>query len=167
MKDLSIVLLEKLQIKSNSKNKNKEQLNFENLFNGVPEKILNKIYNNYLINVPDSFSKECKDAMICSAFELLFMMAACLVDDNLDMKYYNYLGTKYYKMKLNGKNNPYDYSWYEEEVEDNKDILEYFQQDWIPNNLNEFEEIYNICKQYKKVFTIENIWNVYDKVFDS
>ena len=85
------------------------------------------------------------------------MLAFMLVDDNQDFKCWDILGTKAYK-RFGGKNNPYDYSWFEEEDEDEKDYLQYVF-DWISENEDEFKKIYDIVKKHKDDFSQDKIFN--------
>ncbi len=137
--------------------------NFKNYYKGIPSKLIEKIWNKYIKNSP--FPKNINDVMICYPFEALFMIAAMLVDDGFGITYYEELGYKSYKTHYGGTHNPYDYSWFDEEYETGKDIFEYLQHKWIPANYEEFEEIYNICKKYSKILTVDRIWETCNNVF--
>ena len=132
---------------------------FLDYFKGVPEKELKDIFNRYVINSP--FDDEAKDVQICTTFELLFMLAAMLIDDG---QYYNKFGVIGYKT-YTGSNNPYNLTWFEETFKfkgHEYDILTYIQDEWIVNNMDEWINIYNLCKRYK--ITIKKIEHFYDVV---
>lgn len=166
MKDLSLIIQEKLKINKNSKNKNKNQDAFEEYFDGIPENELKNIWDKYIEGHP--FSIKAESALSCTPFELLFTMSAMLIDDELLPNKYEYLGTKWYKMKLHGKNNPYDLSWFEEEFVDdnnnNQDILSYLKE-WIKDNYDEFCKIYEMCVKYSEILTLEKIEAVSGNIF--
>jgi len=73
--------------------------------------------------------KEVDDIMICTFGEAVIMLACMLLDDEYGPESVKYIGYNGYR----GNNNPYDYSWFEEEVTDEdsdyyeKDVLEFFQ----------------------------------------
>ena len=111
--------------------------------NNVVKTILDKYVN---LNV---FSKYMQNKMICTDFEALFMLAMMLVKDNGDVSDILSLGTIHYSKNI-GKSNPYDYTWYEELYDDDKDIdildqikLEYKHNEKVKNI---FKEIFNFCK---------------------
>lgn len=162
MKTLSIILQEKLHIDKNSKSRNKHKEAFEVFFEGLPKEQIKYIWDKYIVGHP--FSKEAENALLCTPFELLFTMGIMLVDDNLSYNNYTYLGTKWYKTKLHGQNNPYDSSWFEEEINDDQDILDYLKNEWIPNNEDDFIFIYNLCEKYPNILTLDKIINLYDEV---
>ena len=153
--------MSKILISKNTYTISELQEKFEKYYKGIPDNILTYIFDNYIKKFPDSMNEIAANSL-CTAFELLFMLGAMLVEDNntwdkvYDLGYGNY--------KLIGNHNPYNYSWYEEEIYGYSDILDYLQETWLPANEDEFKKIYDICKKYKRIMTIESIENYYDKV---
>ena len=162
-------IFERLKITAKSKTnedykKEHEIENFKKFYKGIPEDIQDKIIKQYLYGNP--FEDAENADLICTPFELLFLLAALLVDDGAPYNYYNSIGFKPYK-RHGYKNNPYDWSWYDVEVDNYDDILEYLQDKWIPNHIKEWQEIYSLCSKYKNILSIDNIWECYQHVFDS
>lgn len=141
--------------------KDKEIQLFKNYYFGLSNDDADLILNKYVYGWP--LGEDIKHKSLCTAFELLFTLAAMLVDDGNDYLQVYKLGFTSYK-KI-GKNNPYDYSWFEEEVDD-KDMLTICQE-WIADNEKEFRNIYNLCKKYDNDLTIEKIKSFYEEVFDA
>lgn len=71
------------------------------------------------------------------------MIAVMLIDDYYPIHRYIDLGMMDYK----GRNNPYDYSWFEENTDDG-DFLDTVKK-WIKNNQKEFSEIFKITEKSK------------------
>lgn len=98
-----------------------------------------------------------------SSIWCLVLLASMLIDDNLSYEHIEDLGYKRYKSMLGGKNNPYDFSTFEEDVifskdgSDVRDVLSLFQ-DWCANNKDKWKKIYSICN-------VNNINNP-SKIFD-
>lgn len=73
--------------------------------------------------------EEVDKTMICTMSEAVLMLVCMLLDDEYGPDSIQYIGYRNYR----GNNNPYDYSWFEEEIEDEdsdyygKDILDFFQ----------------------------------------
>lgn len=152
----------KILISKNTKLKSELQEKFEKYYKGIPDDVLTYIFDNYIKKFPDSLNDIAADSL-CTAFELLFTLGAMLVDDNNDWICVYFLGFKKYKKM--GTHNPYDYSWFEEEISNtHEDILEYLQKIWLPDHEDEFKKIYDICEKYKRIMTLESIVNYYDKV---
>ena len=149
MINLSEYIIEKFKINSKTAKQGNALVKLFNLDNDEA---------NYLYQYWDSKESlfNFKDPL-CSPLESLLMLAFMLVDDNQDFKCWDILGTKAYK-RLGGKNNPYDYSWFEEEDGDEKDYLQYVF-DWISENEDEFKKIYDIVKKHKKDFSGQKIFN--------
>ena len=162
MKLLIDIISERLHINKNTKVID-DRYYFNEYYSSVPKKTLDYIWDNYVVDWP--MSKEAKEVTTASAFELLFTMACCLIDDVLGWEHYQNLGTEWYKLKLHGKNNPYDWSWFEEEIDENHDMLDECK-NWIEKHYTEFHTIYNWCKKYQKDFNLEKIEGFYENVFD-
>lgn len=151
MKNINEFILEKFKI--NSENVHSPEKNLAKLFN------LDQDEAKYLYQFWDNENKLIKFTNpVCSPLEGLLMLAFMLVDDNMDFDTWDFLGTKSYK-KLGGKNNPYDYSWFEEEDEKDQN-LDYLCAigEWIKENTDEFKKIYEIVKKHKKDFSFDKIW---------
>lgn len=105
------------------------------------------------------------DESVCSAPEILLMMAAGLVMDGIklnDMKAIELVGTVDYKEEYpNAKFNPYDYSYMEEEQErtgngdeDYKDAVDLFRE-FVDDedNFITWAEVYSFVKKHKDIIT--------------
>lgn len=162
MKQLNGYILEKLKKKVilNDFIKDKEIRLFKKWFSGLSDKDANMILDKYVYGWP--LGEDIKNKSLCTAFELLFTLAAMLIDDNVSWKRYHFLGYKNYS----GKNNPYDFSWFEEEIRDDYDYLDACK-DWITNNIEEFKKIYDLCKNYPNDLNLKKIFYVYDRVFNA
>ena len=94
-------------------------------------------------------------------FELIYMLAIMLLDDNYTRSEILNLGYTIYK----GNNNPYDYSWFEEENNKGETVLDIIQNLYRSNN--KFEEIFNKIYWYaddaclNKHESIDGIWNLH------
>lgn len=157
MKNLTEFLNEKLHV-GNYKEENKTLKSLCEFFGSKPEE------TKFLIEYwekdnEDIFNKEAD--YYSSALELLIMMAYMLIDDGNDIDKYSKLGLKSYKNI--GNNNPYDYSWFEGEDNNGNTILEICQ-NWICDNKDKFEKIYNFVNKYKKNLDEDKIFNMYDSL---
>ena len=84
------------------------------------------------------------------------MIASMLLDDYYSTYRYEDLGMKDYK----GRNNPYDYSWYEVNTKDG-DFLDTVKK-WIKDNYKEFGKIFKIVEHSK--LKPDDIFELYDKI---
>jgi hypothetical protein len=84
-----------------------------------------------------------------------------LIDDNNPWNYYDKIGLKSYERI--GHNNPYDYSWWEGDNDDD-DVLEILQETWIPENIGIFKRVYYIVQKYFIFFNIDSIMT--DECYD-
>ena len=137
---------------------------------GIDLKYAKEIHDKYLNMNFLEMDKDYEKDLLASQFELIFMLCAMLIDDKqdkLDPAFTN-LGTKWYKQKLGGTHNPYDYSWFEEEFEDEDgntwDTLEYIQEQYkkrkdIAKNI---QDAFNFCKE-AKIDDPDTIWNFYEE----
>lgn len=84
-----------------------------------------------------------------STFDKLMMLAAMLVEDNQPEERICQLGTTTYVNSVASHNNPYDYSWFDGEVEcSGKTMLEYVV-DWYnayDQNKMHFSRYYNLAR---------------------
>jgi hypothetical protein len=93
-------------------------------------------------------------------FELIYMVAAMLNSDSQESNYIYNIGFKDYK----GKQNPYDFSWFEEENANGKTVLEIMQDLYSSNKKfrDIFDDVYvcinKSCENYEN--TIDDIWNL-------
>ena len=96
------------------------------------EEIHNKYLNMNFLEIDKDFEKDLV-SISATQFELIFILCAMLIKDKKDglEPCFTKLGTKWYKLKLGGTQNPYDYSLFEEEFEDEdgntRDVLDYIQ----------------------------------------
>lgn len=137
----------------------------------IDSKYAEEIHNKYLkmnfLEIDKSFEN---DLITVSGtqFELIFMLCAMLVKDKQDKldPAFTSLGTKWYKLKLGGTQNPYDYSLFEEEFEDEDgntwDILDYIQNQYRKHKEVEknIQDAFNFCKE-ANINDPEKIWNFY------
>jgi len=93
------------------------------------------------------------DESYCSPLEALLMIAVMLIDDYYPMHRYIDLGMMNYK----GRNNPYDYSWFEVDTKDG-DFLDTVKK-WIKNNQKEFYPIFKIAEGTK--LKPDDIFDIY------
>ena len=169
MKSVNSFILEKLRLgKDTFSQEARERKAFKTYYKGLPEKICEEILDEYVYGKPfdEYFKDDINEKIICTPFELLFLMAVMLIDDGLSSKYFTYLGTKWYKMHLHGQNNPYDSCWFEEDITNDMDTLDMCKE-WIKNNRAEFNNIYDICYKYKDIINISTIEGFYENVFET
>ena len=164
MKQLDYFINEKLKVNSKSTIKN-TTTDIANYL-GIDIKYAKEIEDKYLNKNYLSISKECEKYLLATQFELVFMLAIMLVDDNKDYSDIIDLGFNLYK----GKNNPYDYTWYEEGFIDSNgteytDILEYIQK--LFKNSKEFrelfKEVYDFCKK-ANINNPEKFFDIYEYI---
>ena len=135
-------------LKVNSKSKiNSPLIQIAKILN-IDEKYAEEIFDKYLnMNYLD-LDKEQDKKLPCTQFELIFMLCAMLVQDKMLISHFTKLGLNGYKVILHGTNNPYDYSWFEEEIEDEdgtkRDLLYFIK--------NKFKFNKNVKKKYSKNF---------------
>ena len=125
MKKLIDSIQEKLVITKDTKEKdNKFDIFFFLLLMDYKDsKKLNDIkelYKLYLNDCDHIIEKNFDGQLISTNFELMFMLAAMIVDDDKSSAAIYTIGTRAY----GGKNNPYDFSWFEEENSRGQTILE-------------------------------------------
>jgi hypothetical protein len=149
MKTLINIINEKLKI--NSKSKVSSLTKDIAKYLGISETDAEVIETKYLYKEYFDLDKIYKKDLLASEFELVFLLAAMLVDDNAKVDDIERLGTVGYRKDI-GHSNPYDYSWYEEPFSDQdndyEDVLEYIQEQYKHNdNFNKlFKEVYIFCK---------------------
>ena len=162
MKQISNFIKEGLKITSKTKVNSKidRLARLMGCRNNVIETILDKYVD---LNV---FDKKMHKKMICTDFEALFMLAMMLVKDKCEISDILYLGTVHYSSNI-GHSNPYDYSWYEELYDDDKDIdildqikIEYRNNEKVKNI---FKEIFNFCKD-NDLDNYKDFFNFYEEL---
>lgn len=151
MKHIQNFIIEKFKLNSKTIETNKQN-NKKNLITNL-SKILNISYNQcedicnkyYFVDPCKFFNlfDTDDDCLLCTPLEALLMIAVMLIDDYYPMHRYIDLGMMDYK----GRNNPYDYSWFEENTDDG-DFLDTVKK-WIKNNQKEFSEIFKITEKSK------------------
>lgn len=164
MKNLKDTILEKLIINKHSKVKDDTLEKFCKVLY-LDNKPANKrkieiLYKYYQNDCNKIIENNFDGSLISTNFELLFMLAVMLLDDNYNISYIRDIGWKSYK----GKNNPYDFSWFEEEDGGDNTVLEVIQQLWVDNKdfYDIFSDIYmwtkDTCFDYKSA--IDGIWSL-------
>ena len=172
MKQIINYIKEGLKINSNTKIEPSNEKKIANIL-GIDLKYAKEIHNKYLkMNFLEMDKDFEKDLISVSGtqFELIFMLCAMLLNDKQDEldPYFTNLGTNWYRMKVGGKQNPYDYSWFEEEFEDEDgntwDILEYIQRQYKKHKdvAKNIQDAFNFCKE-AKIDDPEKIWNFYEE----
>ena len=162
MKTLNTIIQEKLKINSKSK-VNSSTKNIAEYFK-ISEQDAEIIETKYLhakyFNLDDKYDKD----LLATRFELVFGLAAMLVDDNAKVDDIERLGTVGYKRDI-GPSNPYDYSWYEEPIGNYTDVLEYIQSQYIKDEkFNKlFKEVYEFCKNVG-IYDFNKIFDFYENI---
>ena len=166
MKTLNTIIQEKLKI--NSKSKVSSLTKDIAKYLGISETDAEVIESKYLHKEYFDLDEIYKKDLLASEFELVFLLASMLVDDNAKVDDIERLGTVGYKKDI-GPSNPYDYSWYEEPFSDQdndyEDVLEYIQEQYKHNdNFNKlFKEVYIFCKN-RGINDPEKIFGWYDNI---
>ena len=166
MKTLINIINEKLKI--NSKSKVSTLTKDIAKYLGISETDAEVIEMKYLHAEYFDLDEIYKKDLLASEFELVFLLASMLVDDNAKVDDIERLGTVGYKKDI-GPSNPYDYSWYEEPFSDQdndyEDVLEYIQEQYKHNdNFNKlFKEVYIFCKN-RGINDPEKIFGWYDNI---
>ena len=166
MKTLINIINEKLKI--NSKTKVRSLTKDIAKYLGISETDAEVIESKYLHKEYFDLDEIYKKDLLASEFELVFLLASMLVDDNAKVDDIERLGTVGYKKDI-GPSNPYDYSWYEEPFSDQdndyEDVLEYIQEQYKHNdNFNKlFKEVYIFCKN-RGINDPEKIFGWYDNI---
>lgn len=135
-------------------------------------KYAKEIHNKYLkMNLLEMNKDFEKDLVSVSAtqFELIFMLCAMLIKDKQDKldPAFTVLGKKSYKLKF-GTQNPYNYSLFKEEFEDEDgniwNILEYIQEQYITRKEVEknIQDVFKLCIE-ANINDPEKIYNFYEK----
>jgi len=166
MKTLKNIINEKLKINSKSKVSSLTQdiAKYLRISEQDAETLESKYLHAEYFDLDEMYKKD----LPATQFELVFLLASMLVDDNVKVDYIERLGTVGYKKDI-GHSNPYDYSWYEEQFSDQdndyEDVLEYIQEQYKHNNdFNKlFKEVYIFCKN-KGINDPEKIFGWYDNI---
>ena len=166
MKTLNTIIQEKLKI--NSKSKVSSLTKDIAKYLGISETDAEVIESKYLHKEYFDLDEIYKKDLLASQFELVFLLAAMLIDDNAKVDDIERLGTVGYRKDI-GHSNPYDYSWYEEPFSDQdndyEDVLEYIQEQYKHNDdFNKlFKEVYIFCKN-RGINDPEKIFGWYDNI---
>lgn len=163
MKNINTYIVEKYKISKNSTTKYTlfcDELCLNSKKDSARE--LFEYYENDCENVIGDHITE--DQRYATDFELIFMLAVMLLDDGYNWKMLQNIGYKGYP----GKNNPYDYSWFEEENEDGDDVLTILKDLYDEDNIdgekfsemfdNVMEKIEDCCADTSKA--ISGIWGL-------
>ena len=166
MKTLINIINEKLKINSKSKvsTLTKDIAKYLDISETDAEVIETKYLHKEYFDLDEIYKKD----LLASQFELVFLLATMLVDDNAKVDDIERLGTVGYKKNI-GHSNPYDYSWYEEPFSDQdndyEDVLEYIQEQYKHNDdfNKSFKEVYIFCKN-RGINDPEKIFGWYDNI---
>lgn len=173
MKCLKDNILEKLIINKNSKLKNSiisfSMFCHELYLHDSPlnHNDLEELYDLYKNDCNNIIGNKFNGKLLSTNFELMFMCTVMLLDDDLHYCHLEQLGTS----KYNGSNNPYDFSWFEENDKDGKSVLDiihnlYNTPRYISNFMDMFIRIYEIiektCISYGHA--IDGIWELHTKI---
>lgn len=168
MKQLSNYITEKLILNKNTFKQDPDMINdqkrekFEDLFSekfNIPKMIAGAWYKYYYSVKPEKFFGVDGSGWCCTPLELLYMLAAMLIDDGLPYTYYNKIMLSSYP----GDNNPFDYTWFEEERD--PDVLAEVVK-WISRYIDRFELIYNTIKNNNGLTNPEKVWNEFLNILD-
>lgn len=158
MKALNKYVNEKLVLnKDTFKDKFIKEKEFSKEFN-IPFDISKELFRKYYVNSEEFFGVK-GSGWCCTPLELLYMIAAMLIDDNLIYRYYKEIDLTTYP----GKNDPFDYSWFEEDNDPNvmKEV-----RIWIYKNELEFSMLYDIILKYDSPTDPEEVFDKFLKIFD-
>ena len=166
MKTLKNIINEKLKINSKSKvsSLTKDIAKYLDISETDAEVIETKYLHKEYFDLDEMYKKD----LPATQFELVFLLASMLVDDNAKVDHIERLGTVGYKRDI-GPSNPYDYSWYEEKFSDQdndyEDVLEYIQEQYKHNDdfNKSFKEVYIFCKN-RGINDPEKIFGWYDNI---
>lgn len=166
MKTLINIINEKLKINSKSKvsSLTKDIAKYLDISEQDAEIIETKYLHAKYFNLDNKYDKN----LPATRFELVFCLAAMLVDDNAKVDDIERLGTVGYKIDI-GPSNPYDYSWYEESFSDQnndyEDVLEYIKEQYTKDkNFNKlFKEVYEFCKNVG-IYDCNKIFKFYENI---
>ena len=163
MKKLNLYIIEKLKV--NSEQAKVHYLNFCQALDIKDCSEAEKLYEYYKKYYFEDSLIKLSDSQRCSSdFELILMLCVMLIDDGYtDPDYIEEIGYKSYK----GNNNPYDYSWFEDENEDGNDVLTIIQQ-YYNGSLDFkklFKDFFELVKKLKTI-TVDNVWDLTDNMQD-
>lgn len=171
MKLINNYIIEKLKISKDSKgiDQNFKKFCHELYLNDSKNNHddLEELYNLYKNDCENIIDKNFDGQLLSTNFELIFMIVVMLLDDDLHYSSLEKIGTTSY----NGSNNPYDFSWFEEEDSNGRTVLEIMQDLYqTPKTNPRFIEIYlkiyetvsKACTSYKNA--IEGIWELHDNI---
>lgn len=165
MKTLNEIISEKLILNKNTKEKNSIFNKFcKTLYLDQNDKSkyddIEKLYDLYKNDCNKIIEENFDGELISTNFELMFMVAAMLIEDQNIPTRILIMGTNIYK----GKNNPYDYSWFEEEDSNGDTVLDVMGK--LYSNNEKFKDMFSFiyiviqkcCTNYKN--SIEGIWKL-------
>jgi len=148
MNNLNTYLIEKLKL-----NKDMEDFDYIHFCEELEIESNNtyskKLYNEFQSNCNNILKDALGDIyMPAGLFFPLLMLSVMLLDDQHTLDSITLLGYKDYR----GKNNPYNYDWFEEENEDGKDVLNIIQDEYQHNT--EFNKYF---KDFFKI--VKHVWS--------
>ena len=149
MKQINKYILERLHITKNTGEDIEPHVSLEKfceLLYLKNTKNTEELYDFYINDCDDIISSNFDGKLFSTNFELMFMLAAMIVDDGFITTVISKIGTKLY----NGKNDPYDFSWFEVEDSNENTVLEIM------------GKLYGSDKEFSKIFRIiYNVINIY------
>ena len=162
MNNINQYIFEKLKINSKSKvsSLTKDIAEYFKISEQDAEIIETKYLHAKYFDLDDRYDKN----LLATRFELVFGLAAMLVNDNAKVDDIERLGTVGYKRDI-GTSNPYDYSWYEEPFGNYDDTLEYIQEQYVKDKkFNKlFKEVYEFCKNVG-IYDMNKIFGFYENI---
>lgn len=118
MKNINTYIVEKYKLSKNSTTK--YTLFCDELYLNSKKDSARELFEYYENDCENVIGDKITESQRCATdFELIFMLAVMLLDDGFGSEELQNIGYHGY----DGDNNPYDYSWFEEENEDGEDVL--------------------------------------------
>ncbi len=175
MKELNNYIIEKLKLNKDSEDP--EYIKFCNALKITKDNIDTDCWDNamkYSKELYKYYQSDCKEVfdetdleeknMLCGLFDALFILAIMLLQDEYDSNGILKIGFKSYK----GNNNPYDYSWFDEENDKNQTILELIQDAYHDSNKFKqfFDNFYDLAGHIWELtgITPDDICDFFDKM---
>ncbi len=147
MKDLKDIIIERLHINKNTGEDIEPHLSLEKFCRLLylnNTKNTEELYDFYINDCDNIIIKNFDGGLLSTNFELMFMLAAMIIDDGFIPTVISKIGTKSYQ----GDNNPYDFSWFEVEDSNENTVLEIM------------GKLYESDKEFSKIFRL--IYNIID-----
>lgn len=161
MKTLNAIIQEKLKI--NSKSKVSTLTKDIAKYLGISETDAETLESEYLYKEYFELNNKYKKDLPATQFEIVFLIASMLVDDNAEVSQIMRLGTIGYKKNI-GPSNPYDYSWFDKQFGRYGDLLDIVKDQYTLNKFNKlFNEVYEFCK-HAGINEPDKIFSFYENI---